>query len=425
MEKIEEYEEQEFLLNDHFYDFVQDWSKKYYFLVGGYGSSKSFHIATKLVVKALEEKRKILVVREVYDTIRDSCFDLLKEVCMRMGLVENRDYTPTKSPMGITFPNGSSFIFKGMDKPEKMKSINGVSIIWIEECSEVKHEGIKELRGRLRNNDVSNHIIFSTNPVSKGNWCYKDFFKYKNEDNEEITILDDEELYEKRIIVTDNTYYHHSTVDDNYFVPQEYIETLDDLKNSDPDLWRIARKGRFGVNGTLVFPQFEVKPHNEVMEAIKKCNNVMLKCGMDFGFVTSYNALLRLAINHDNKILYIYYEYYTKGKTDNQIAEDIKEFKETRELIKADCAEPKAIKYYKQEGFRMKACKKFQGSRSTYTKKVKRFNKIICSNACPNTIGELQDLTFKVDKNGEIIEDEFNIDPHTLNHITWRSKIAV
>ena len=67
----------------------------------------------------------------------------------------------------------------------------------------------------------------------------------------------------------------------------------------------------------------------------------------------------------------------------------------------------------------MKPCKKFKGSRAMYTKKVKRFRKIVCSDACQNTIDELQDLTFAVDKDGEIIEDEFNIDPHTLSAIWY------
>ena len=67
----------------------------------------------------------------------------------------------------------------------------------------------------------------------------------------------------------------------------------------------------------------------------------------------------------------------------------------------------------------MKACKKFQGSRAMYTKKVKRFKKIVCASCCTNTIDELKELTFKVNKDGEIIEDEFNIDPHTLSAIWY------
>lgn len=401
-----------FALNDHFYDFIDDWEHKFYFLVGGYGSSKSYHVAVKLIKKLLQEKRKALVIREVFDTIRDSCFDLLEEVANAMGVEEYLTFTT--SPMQVRFKNGSRIIFKGMDKPAKLKSLNGVSIVWIEECSEVKYEGFKEILGRLRHPTLSNHIILSTNPVSKSNWCYKYFFQDRKNN---VLVLDDEELYKKRIMIVGNTYYHHSTVDDNFFVPASYVEQLDDLQVHDPDLYRVARKGQFGINGTLVFPQFEVQPHEKVLELMKAVKSPLKKNGMDFGFVTSYNAALRMLIDHEEKILYIYREYYSRNKTDPEIAEDMEDWKDI--VIKADCAEPKAIKFYKQAGFRMKACKKFKGSRSMYTKKVKRFKKIICSDACPNTIDELKELTFAVDKDGEIIEDEFNIDPHTLSAIWY------
>ena len=64
------------------------------------------------------------------------------------------------SPMQVRFPNGSRIIFKGLDKPAKLKSINNISIIWIEECSEVKYEGFKELLGRLRHPTLPFHMIF-------------------------------------------------------------------------------------------------------------------------------------------------------------------------------------------------------------------------------------------------------------------------
>ena len=404
----------QFELNDHFFDFVDDWDHKIYLLVGGYGSSKSYHVAVKLIKKLLEEKRKALVVREVFDTIRDSCYDLLTEVADAMGVSDYINFTT--SPMRVRFRNGSRIIFKGMDKPAKLKSLNGVSIVWIEECSEVKYAGFKEILGRLRHPTLSNHIILSTNPVSKTNWVYKHFFQDRATG---YKVLDDEDLYKKRTEVVGNVYYHHSTVDDNYFVPEDYVEQLDELQQHDPDLYRVARKGRFGVNGKLVFPQFEVMPYETGMDEIRKIRHPIEKAGMDFGFVTSYNALLRLVIDQDNKVLYIIWEYYSRDKTDQEIEADIAEFKDTEELIKADCAEPKAIRYYRKQGFMMRPCRKFKGSRSVYTKKVKRFRRIVCLDNCPNTIGELQDLTFAVDKNGDVVEDEFNIDPHTLSAIWY------
>ncbi|WP_154695139.1 PBSX family phage terminase large subunit, partial [Clostridium botulinum] len=266
-------------------------------------------------------------------------------------------------------------IFKGMDKPAKLKSINNVSIIWIEECSEVKYAGFKELLGRLRHPTLELHMILSTNPVSKNNWCYKHFFM---DTKKKIFILDDKELYKNRIIIKNNTYYHHSLADDNLFLPKTYIEQLDELKTYDIDLYRIARRGRFGVNGRKVLPQFEKKPHYEVLQAIQNIKNSIYRVGMDFGFETSYNAIVRLAIDDENKILYIYWQYYKNQMTDDKTAIEIAEFKKTQELIRSDSAEPKTIKYYKQEGFNMRGAKKFQGSRLQNTKKVKRFKRIIC-----------------------------------------------
>ena len=80
-------------INPRFEDFVFNWDYPEYLLVGGYGSSKSYHIVLKLILKALQDKRKILVVREVYDTIRESCFDLFIEILEDIDMLE---YNPNK-----------------------------------------------------------------------------------------------------------------------------------------------------------------------------------------------------------------------------------------------------------------------------------------------------------------------------------------
>ncbi|MBD3861309.1 PBSX family phage terminase large subunit [Bacillus sp. 28A-2] len=400
-------------VNPHFEDFLFDWDQKFQFLVGGYGSSKSYHIALKLILKLLDEKRTALVIREVYDTHRDSTFSLFEEIVNDLGL--DHVIQCRTSPLMLKFHNGSRIIFKGLDKPAKLKSINNISIIWIEECSEVKYEGFKELLGRLRHPTLQLHMILSTNPVGQDNWTYRHFFK---DDQNNRFILDDERLYKERTISINDTYYHHSTAEDNLFLPVSYIKQLDELKEYDPDLYRIARKGHFGVNGIRVLPQFEVQPHEDVMLAISNINRPLLRAGMDFGFVDSYNAVVRLAVDHEKKYLYIYWEYYDRGKTDDVTVEDLKEFVETKELIKAD-NEQKTIAYFRKMGYNMVAAHKFQGSRLQYTKKIKRFKKIICSDSCKNTIYELQPLTYKTDKRGNIIEDEFQIDPHTFSAIWY------
>ena len=409
-------------VNPRFEDFLWDWDYQTYLLVGGYGSSKSYHIALKLIIKCLQEKRKVLIIREVFDTIRDSCYDLIVEILEEFDLVgvgRNKVHCTT-SPMSIKFPNGSRMIFKGMDKPTKLKSINGVSIVWLEECSEVKYDGYKELLGRLRHPDLSLHFIMSTNPVGTENWVYQHFFKRTDEEGQVHVTLDDNELYRKHTIVRNGVYYHHSVADDNLFLPQSYIETLDAMKEYDPDLYRVARLGRFGLNGRRVLPQFEVaRSHVDVMAAVAHIPEKFRFIGMDFGFEESYNAVIKMAVDDVEKILYIYWEYYKNRMTDDKTAAELKRYGLDKVQIVADCEDPKAIQYYRQVGFRMRGCHKFPGSRLANTRKCKRFHKIICSPECTNAIREMSTLVYAKDRNGNLVYDEFNIDPHTFSAIWY------
>lgn len=399
-------------INPHFEDFLFDWNHKHYLLVGGYGSGKSYQAALKLVMRLLTERRTALVVREVFETIRDSCFSQLREIITELGADEVTRVTV--SPMQIRFVNGSKIIFKGMDKPAKLKSVNDVSIVWAEECSEMKYAGFKELLGRVRHPSLPLHFLLSTNPVDKSSWVYKHFF----EDEEAGTrILSDEELYTRRIVSLNGTYYHHSVADDNYFLPDGYITELDRMAAYDPDMHRVAREGRFGWHGTRVLPQFSTAPHADVMCAVERCT--LKRVGMDFGFEESYNALVRVAVDEEEKTLLIYWEYYKNKTTDDITAGEIATFKRTRELIYADSAEPKTIRYYNQQGFRMKGAKKFPGSRLANIRKVKRFRRIVCSENCPHTIRELQHLTYAKDRKDVLIPDVFNIDPHTFSAIWY------
>ena len=96
-----------------------------------------------------------------------------------------------------------------------------------------------------------------------------------------------------------------------------------------------------------------------------------------------------------------------------------KQAKEYFNPIIADNEDPKAISYYRDQGYQIKPCHKFPGSRLSNTRKVKRFRKIICSPKCKNTIRELQGLTYKKDSKGNVIYDDFNIDPHTFSAIWY------
>lgn len=421
-------------VSKRFASFLTDWDYEQYLLFGGYGSGKSYHVALKIILKLMEEKRTALVVRQVRETIKDSCFALFKEILEKMDMLASEKATYAKrkiiavsSPMEIRFPNGSRIIFRGMDNVEKIKSIHGVSIVWMEECSEIRYDAYTELLGRVREPNISLHFILTTNPVGKENWVYNTFFVHTDDKGKERIIQREEEVYRRRTLINNKNgvYYHHSVADDNPFLPKSYVNRLNSLKQNDPQLWIVARWGRFGASGTRVLPQFTIASDSK--EFVNTITNIPSKYhffGLDFGFETSYNALISCAVDDKNKILYIYDEVYRNHITDNKfiLLDGVQRTKQRAENCKkpiyADSAEPKSIQYYRQEGFNMYACKKYVGSRLQNTKKIKRFKKIVCSPKCRNTIKELKDLTYAKDSKGNVIYDEFNIDPHTFKNTT-------
>ena len=80
------------------------------------------------------------------------------------------------STFSIELPNGSSFLFKGLDDSEKIKSITGITDIVIEEATEITQDEFTQLDLRLRAQEPNLQIYLMFNPVSKMNWCYKYWF---------------------------------------------------------------------------------------------------------------------------------------------------------------------------------------------------------------------------------------------------------
>lgn len=395
-------------VNDHFYDYVFDWDSKFYFVVGGYGSSKSYNTAIKLVLKLLQEKRKALVVRQVFDTVRDTCFSLLCEVMESMGITEACKIT--SSPMKIKFPNGSEIIFKGCDKPEKLKSLNGVSIVWLEESPEITYKAFKELIGRLRTSE-SVHFLLSNNPVSENSWTFKHFFIDKK--------LDPELLYQERVLRVGDVYYHHSVVTDNVFVNEDYKNSLEEYKDFDPDLYRIAWLGRFGQMGVKVYYNIYKEEHDKVMEQVNKTNLRDRLDGIDFGFSISYNAFVRCAIDRVENILYVYESFYNKDLINSELVGMLSYLKDGYHNLTADNARPELIEEIRRSGIRVFKTKKGKGSVAEGIQKIKSFSKVVVSDRCEKVYQMMKDWTRAEDKNGVVQEDKFSFDNHFSDAIVY------
>ncbi|MGL5123258.1 MAG: PBSX family phage terminase large subunit [Fusobacteriaceae bacterium] len=407
----------------HFYNVLKDEKFDIFLMIGGYGSGKSFTGFLKTALKATQEKRKIMVVRKVFATIKESCYEDLKEGLDLVGMLN--DWKFIKSPLEATNTrNNSKIIFRGMDDFRKIKSIKNIDYIIVEEADELTLNDLKELRKRLRVSNIKKHMVLMCNPISRGSSVYQMFFT-KNGFN-----FDEEELYKKRtlekkeFIKLDNgtideiiIKIHHSTYKDNPFLPASFVYELESEK--DPRIKRIACEGKFGADGDLVL-------HNAVYESQiyeKYVENKLGKeCqyrGIDWGYSTSYTVGLKMAINETLNELYIYWEYYNRKLTTKELVIGLEPMKEGRVIIYADNAAAQTNADFYQEGYRIHPCDKSLGIEHG-EQQLRNFSRIVIDrDRCPNTKLEVEETVWKKNKWDNIIPGEYNIDPHTIDTMRY------
>jgi phage terminase large subunit len=161
-------------INDIYHNDFGDYSTKFQIMYGGGGSGKSHYVVQKIIVKALKSKRNILIIRKTRASIKDSIYKLFCRILTDMKLI---DFVKiNKTDLEITLPTGSTIIFKGLDSAEKLKSIDNISDIVIEEATEITLEDFNQLKIRLRAKVDNQQIYLMFNPISKTNWVYDAFF---------------------------------------------------------------------------------------------------------------------------------------------------------------------------------------------------------------------------------------------------------
>lgn len=338
---------------------------------GGAGSGKSVFVAQKLVIKALRGKRKMLVIRKVARTQKESCFTVIKDTLSNLGILDKCSIN--KSTLDITLPNGSVFLFKGMDDSEKIKSIANITDIWIEEATELSLDDYTQLNLRLRANVPNLQILLSFNPVSKANWCYQTFFAIPTE-----------------------AFVLKTTYQDNAFLPQAYIDSLEKMRETNYTYYKIYALGEFCSLDKLVFTNWEEKDFD--VSALIQSKKYITLTGLDFGFANDPTALVVALGSDTDKELYIFDEFSDTGLLNPEIARVIKALGYGKNIIMADSAEQKSIEEIRREGIpKIRKCAKGKDSVLFGIQQLQQY-KIYVHPKCTGVMTELQNYSWQKDK---------------------------
>ena len=374
------------IFNEIYYPLLFNYVSRYEVYYGGAGSGKSVFIAQKLIVKACADKRKVLVIRKYGTTLKDSVFQLILDILEKWQLLEHCKVN--LSTYTIVLPNGSIFLFKGMDDSEKIKSITDITDIWCEEGTELSEDEFTQLDLRLRASTDFLQLYISFNPISKVNWVYKKWFA-------------PDAVYDQ-----DDTYILKTTYKDNRFLPASYIKALEEKIHSNPVYYMIYALGEFASLDKLVYNNWrrELFDHKDIKGT--------LAVGLDFGFVNDISALVASVVDNDNKKIYVFKTWGDTNKTNDQLADIITNLGFSKSTIIADCAEMKSIAELKKKGIsKVRECTKGPDSIMHGIQRLQQYE-IIVHPDCTGIITELENYSWQKDKKtNEYINkpiDDFN-----------------
>lgn len=391
------------------YKAALEFEGRYLNLYGGAGSGKSVFVAEKLLIRSLSEyNHKIALIRKVHRTIKGSQYSEIKKLIEKGGYSSKFDIKENEI---ICKATGSKFIMVGLDDPEKLKSIEGITAIWIEEATELTEEEFLQINLRLRGKtDYYKQIILTYNPIDINHWL--NGFKFP----------------------PDKTLSIHTTFLDNAFIDEEYKEVLKGYEHQNLNMYNIYALGLWGERAEIIYQPFKLlyEYPNEFDETI-------------YGFDFAYNkptAFIKIGIKHiyendkDNKPKLIRNEFYLeeliyelKMRT-NDIIERLKILKiSKRDYIYCDSEDPEKIDSISREGYNahkadksVKAGIDFCLMQTIYTKPENTF-----------LDKEVKKYSWKKDKNGKLLDEPVKGDDHLLDamrygiytHCTGKKEVRV
>lgn len=387
-------------INDTYIDWL-DKKQATQIFFGGSSSGKSFFLCQKIVIDCLKGVNW-LCCRNVARTIRNSTYNQIVKTIAEMGL--NNLFKINKSDMVITCYNGCQILFNGLDDVEKVKSITpakGVlERIFIEEATEIKEDAYMQLTKRLRGISKNDkYIVMAFNPILKSHWIYKKFFG-KWEDNKN-SYEDD------KVCILKTTY------KDNDMLTQEDKDRLEN--ETDPYYYNVYSLGNWGVLGHIIFNNWGVE---DLTELIPRFDNIF--CGMDFGYSSDPNALIKVHIDKSRKKIYVFDEWYQAGMTDDELLRVCKEFFGNLYVI-CDSADPKTIDYLAMNNINASHATKGADSINRGIRWLQGYE-IIIHKDCQNFKNEIEQYHWLTDKYGNTMAKACDENNHLLDALRYATE---
>ena len=390
--------------------------KRYFILLGGRGSGKTFVIQDFLVRLLEEVGQGILYTRYTMTSAEKTIIPLFVDYIKKVSNVDNYEITRDT----IIHKRTKAFIFfsgiksSSKDQTGRLKTLPNISTWVVEEGEDFKDEKtFVDIDDSIRSDHLHNRVIWIQNPTTKNHFIWKRFFEGQYEDRKikgAGTYIDENGL-ERDFL------YQHSLHEEVLHIQSSYYDNIKNLNIGKVKQWELEKikNPKFWLNNYggawktkadgLVFENWEIGDFDESLPFLY---------GMDFGFQKDPTTLIRVAVSIKRKTIYVDEKVYRSDKGLEDVVQMCKTNNPTNLPIIADSAEPRLISDVKARGIKILNAIKGPDSVRAGISTMLGF-KIVITKESTNTIEEFSNFTYS-DKNNQIYIDDHN---HAIDAIRY------
>lgn len=387
-----------------FYDLHKDIKADrhtHYWLKGGRGSTKSSFASTEIPLGMMKDPMaNAVVIRKVGLYLKDSVYEQLLWAIDKLGV--SHLWQCKQSPLELVYtPTGQRIIFRGADKPKKLKSTKVrsgyIRYVWYEEADEFGGmEEIRTINQSLLRGGKTFTVFYTFNPPkSQRNWI-----------NSEVLVSQEDKLV------------HHSdyrTVPPEWLGEQFLIEAQH-LEQTKPEQYKHEYLGEVTGTGAEVFTNIVIRPITD--DEIQQFDHI--KRGIDWGY--GADPFVYIAAHFDSKRnrLFIFYEFFKCAAKYDTIAEAIHKENKQNGTIIAESAEPRSNDELRDRGFRIRTAVKGPGSVEHGITWLQNLEEIVIDGVrCPNAAREFNEYELDRDSRGELKADFPDKNNHSIDAIRY------
>lgn len=372
----------------------------HYWLKGGRGSTKSSFISLEIILGIMRDPRaNAVALRKVKENLRESVFEQLLWAVEVLGV--SHLWHDSVSPLSLTYkPTGQKVIFRGADKPKKVKSSKlrhgYIKYVWYEEIDEFSPNDIRTINQTFLRGGPTFTVFYSFNPPqSVRNWVNAEVIEERSD----------------RLV-------HHSTyltVPKAWLGEQFFIEA-NHLRKTKPTNYEHEYLGEVTGTGGEVFNNLTFRPITD--EEIARFDRI--RRGLDFGYAKDPAHYAVVHFDKTRRRLYIFHELHKVQLSNRKAAEHIKAENQLNTVVTADSAEPKSIDELRSYGIRIKGARKGPDSVEYGIKFLQDLEEIIIDPIrCPNTKREFYGYELEKDANGNWKDGFPDKDNHSIDAIRY------